>query len=134
MRRVAPVGLLLLVCACSEIPPSPTAAPPVKTEVIATRITLVPSPAQLPIGGGTLQITVGVSGGGGTLPAPGVRVTLSASTGTLDRAEVVTDSVGYGKVEWTGSESATLTGTAGDLSTSVVLPVAQPPTVPPRLR
>jgi hypothetical protein len=63
-----------------------------------------------------------------------VRVTLSASSGTLDRTEVVTDSVGYGRVEWTGRESATLTGTAGDLSTSVVLPVAQPPTVPPRLR
>ena len=131
MRRVAPVGLLLLVCACSEIPASPTAAPSIKTEVIATRITLVPSPAQLPVGGGTLRITVGVSGGGGALPAPGVRVTLNASSGTLDRGEVVTDSSGYGRVDWTGSESATLTGTAGDLSTSVVLMVAPAPSVPP---
>ena len=135
MGRLATSLALVVLVACNavEYPVSPTinqAAP----SVAPTRLTLHVSPPELPRQGGTAMVHVETTIDGVRV-APGVRVTLNASAGTLERADVTTDGTGHALVAWSGSQGAIVSASAGDLQASaeirLAVPQAPPPIPPP---
>ena len=134
MRRLILSFVGLTVAACGDPPPSPTAPPgPDVPAVTATRIALVSTPGELPIGGGSARIFIETAAG--SLAAPRVTVSLSATSGVLDQQQVTTDTTGHAAVSWTGNETATINASSGSLSTStnvrVLLPAVFIPSPPP---
>lgn len=134
IRRYVRTGLVIIAAlalsACHGVQPNPSApsAPPA-TPIAPTKIALVPSPGILPIGGGTAVIRIVTSDG--STPAPLARVSLTASSGELDRHEVTTDAFGHAEVTWTGTSSDSVTATAGSVTETVTVPVQQEPVFPP---
>lgn len=122
-----------LVASCGPIqyPTSPDIAPPPAMGPV-TAIALVPSPGELPIGGGTARIYVETSASPG-VPAPDVLVVLEASSGELSAHELRTDRTGHGAVTWQGTSTATLraTAAAAGVSSSTQLRVLTPSVLPP---
>lgn len=131
MNRLAALSLSLALTACHGVKPTPTAPdPPAQTTPIAvTRLAVVPSPGQLPIGGGTAKVFIELTGNGG-IPV-GVPVTLSASVGSLESTTVLTDNTGHASVTWRDvTQTGTVTAHAADLTVSQTLPVQTVPVFP----
>ncbi len=118
MRR-AILAAIGLSAACHGIEHPASLTSPTAT-VAANALTLVAIPPQLPAGGGTVTIDVGVMPSDGR----GATVTLQASGGTLARSTVTTDSSGHARVEWSGDRSSAITAASGGLGGSVTVNVA----------
>jgi hypothetical protein len=122
--------LAVVLAGCGKIPPSPTS--PTMTPTTAAEpsvINIVVSPAELPIEGGTALITFEVLAR--YTGVPNARVALSVTDGTLAATELTTDTTGHAKTEWTGSRTASLTATLGELSRTVTVRVLEPIALPP---
>lgn len=119
-------GLLVALSSCHAIDygPAPTpiqAAGP--AGVVALYVTA--TPPQLPHGGGQAVLDIFAAGNqAGTVPAPGVPLTLTASSGELAGTEVTTDRFGHAVVVWQGTSTAdivvtSITGIRGRTSITV---------------
>lgn len=130
MRR-ALILAIVLAAGCRGISPNPAPLSPSAPSpaVTPTRLLLVVSPGELPVGGGTARIYI--ESMAGTSMAPRVPVTLTASGGTLDVSQVTTDHTGHAMVPWTGTATARITATGAGLETSMDLRVLAPPTFAP---
>ena len=131
MRHLVLVASLAVLVSCNDIAPSPTAppAPQVTTSGIPTRIGIVASPGELPVGGGSARIFIETVNGSGS--APLVRVNLASTEGTLSESSITTDATGHGSVRWDGTKTSTITATAGELTTTMDLRVHVPQVFPP---
>jgi hypothetical protein len=127
--KYAPLVLLLGAVGCHGIEHlSPTAPAPARSTT-AARLTVVTSPGQLPIGGGSALLTVeALSADGSGVITP---VDLSVSGGTLAVSRVTTDTTGHATASWDGTATATLTATSGDVVTITAIRVTEPATLPP---
>lgn len=124
---IALCALSLVACDGPEhLPPTSPAPPP----VVASRLTLIASPPELPIGGGTARIRIEATGANGQ-PSPGATVTLSATDGAFDETTAQTDSTGHASVLWTTTKGATVHARTGDVETSLSVRVLEPPVIPP---
>lgn len=132
MRRSILLALICLAAACRG--PLPNPAPllsPTWTNPAPTRLSLVPSPGELPIGGGTARIHIETVAGYARVAAH-VPVSIEASEGSLSATQVTTDNTGHAVVEWTGTRTTRLTARAGEgLEETVELRVHTPPVLPP---
>jgi hypothetical protein len=130
IRRCALVlasALVLSACHGIEYPPtSPT--PPARSQT-PVKMFVSMSPGELPVGGGSALLIVealGADGSGVETP-----VTLSASGGELGAAQLQTDKTGHVTGSWVGTQTATLTATAGDVVAISSLRVSEPTKLPP---
>lgn len=115
------VSCLLALSACGGS--SPLTPTPAQT-VSVLPVSLVPNSADLPIGGGSLELIIATA-------ANNVPVTVTASGGTLSASAVRTNSEGRASVTWTGTSSATVTAIAEGTQTVASIRVALPPTPEP---
>lgn len=131
-RRLLLLALGVLVSACHGIEHLESPVAPARSSV-PTRLTVVQSPGEVPVGGGSALLIIealGSDGAGVSTP-----VALSVEGGTLAADSVTTDRTGHATGSWNGTSSATLTARAGDLITvstiRVLAPVVlEPPSVP----
>jgi hypothetical protein len=118
---------VLSACHGIEYPPtSPT--PPARSQT-PVKMFVTMSPGELPVGGGSARLIVealGADGSGVETP-----VTLSASGGELGAAQLQTDRTGHVTGSWVGTQTATLTATAGDVVAISSLRVSEPIKLPP---
>jgi hypothetical protein len=122
--RLPALALGLLLAGCHDIPPNPASPTPGTGALVTpTAIQIVVIPGQLPVGGGTAEISIATTAANGTTVAPAVAVRLSADGGDLSAAAVITDRTGHGKVTWTGTNRATVTAEAGALTQTATLVV-----------
>lgn len=134
VRWSAVVPALTFLVACHGIQHSPTSPTPPARSQEAVRLTIVQTPGEIPVGGGSALLTIealGADGLGVTTP-----VSLEASGGELGVDRATTDTTGHAAVSWRGDKTASLTARAGNIITvsplrvqvAVALP---PPSVPP---
>jgi hypothetical protein len=129
-RLAASLALgVLIACNAVEYPVSP-AINQTPTGPAPTRLTLLVSPSELPQEGGTAMVHVETSVGGLRV-APGIRVTLNASAGSLERTEITTDATGHASLAWSGSQAAIVMAAAGELQASAEIRLAVPQAAPP---
>jgi PKD repeat protein len=130
-RAASAVSLISLLAACSGIPANPASPSSVGSAPAAPRlIQVVIDPGLLPFGGGTALIrleVLGVDGSG----VRGATVGLSVTGGTLEAERAVTDASGHAKVVWTGTNTAMLTATLGEITTDTMISVDVPAPAPP---
>jgi hypothetical protein len=127
MRRFILVALLAVAAACNEIQPNTPIQinQPTAPSLTPTTVSLVATPAELPVGGGTAFISVETTAGG--LVAANVPIALEVTGGSLDRTSVTTDRTGHAALSWSGTQNATLTADAGGVIGTLNLRVAAPP-------
>jgi hypothetical protein len=127
MRRVLPfVAMLCGACHGVTYPTTPTPTQTPSAPVAA--VFLSAGQSSFPIGGGTATVTIyTASHTTGAAAAPGTAVALSASSGSLSSASVITDGTGHAAVEWAGTVSTEITATTGPLSGHITITVATPP-------
>jgi PKD repeat protein len=133
LRRLSVVALGVFLAGCHGIEPGP-ASPSLTSSgsgAAPTAIAIVISPGELPIGGGTADVLISTTAGGGSVVAPLVPVHLSVDGGALSAADVTTDDTGHATVTWTGTTRATVTAVAGALSHTAAIIVIEPRTFPP---
>lgn len=129
-RRLLVVVALSLVAACGHNSPTAPSSPTVVPTVQA--ILLIAPSWDLPVGGGTVEITVLASTLAPAQPVPGAAVTLSASDGSLSASTVRTDADGRARVVWQGNTSATITASAdGGITAASRVLVEMPAPTPP---
>lgn len=132
--RLTPLVLLVGLAGCHGIQATPTSPSAPARSQAAVVIHLVPTPGELPAGGGSANITVEALGADGLgVSAP---VTLAASEGSLATEAVTTDRTGHAVASWQGTKTTQVTATSGEtvsiLTLKVLTPVAlPPPSVPP---
>jgi PKD repeat protein len=126
------IFVCLMAAACDGPMPNPASplAPTAAVPAVPTRINLVVSPAELPVGGGTAIVRIETVVGTSQV-APNARVTLTASGGELDAGEVTTDQTGHARVNWTGTSDATITARAGEVVGTSTVKIAVPQLPPP---
>lgn len=135
LHAVGALGLAIVVTGCNGITPTAPSAPAVPRITTPTSVVLNASPGELPIGGGTATIGVAVSAADGQ-GVDNITVMLTASSGALETGSVTTDRWGKATLTWSGTETATITGTAGELVGVGRIPVnvaiaPPPPSSPP---
>jgi hypothetical protein len=120
-------SLALSACHGIEYPTAPAPAP--ARSQTPVKMSVVMSPAELPVGGGSAVLIVETLGADGS----GVEtsVTLSASGGELGTSQLQTDRTGHAKGSWVGTQTATLTATAGAVTAVSSLRVIEPTKLPP---
>ena len=133
MRAIPLVPVVVALVAgtsCHGIQSNPTPTSPSGSLTVPNQIVLTVGPPELPVAGGTATIDVAVSRGG-YLGVGGVRVTLSASAGSVSPEALVSDSSGHAKAEWQGTSSATIVAIAGELRGEAPVVVHRDATPPP---
>lgn len=132
---VGALGLSIALAGCNGITPTAPSAPSAPRITTPTQVVVNASPGELPIGGGTATIGIAVSAADGQ-GVDNITVAITASTGSLERSSVITDRTGHASVTWSGTETATITGTAGELVGIGSIPVnvayVPPPPSTPR--
>lgn len=127
-------ALALALAACHGIQPNPASPTRPARSNVPVRLALVHTPGELPIGGGSVIVSVEAIGADGF--GVSTSVALAVSTGELGVDHVVTDRTGYATASWHGTQTATITGTAGDVVTIGTIPVNEPvvplPNPPPQ--
>ncbi len=132
VRRLPALALGMFLAGCHDVPPNPTSPTPGTGALVTpTAIQIVIIPGQLPVGGGTAEISISTTAANGATVAPAVAVRLSADGGELSATNVTTDRTGHGKVTWTGTNRATVTAEAGALTQTAAIVVADPFVPPP---
>jgi hypothetical protein len=129
MTRRASLVLLVLVSGCHGIEhlTAPTPAP--ARSQTPVKMFVVMSPGELPVGGGSALLIVEATGADGLgVETP---VTLNASGGELGTSDLRTDKTGHATGSWAGTQTATLTATAGDVIAVSSLRVIEPTKLPP---
>src|SRR3954470_16173204 len=124
------IGVLLIGLAGCHGIEHPTAPAPVPARSqTPLKVSVVMSPAELPAGGGSALLIVEALGADGS----GVEtaVTLNASGGELGTSQLRTDRTGHATGSWVGTQTATLTATAGDVIAISALRVIEPTKLPP---
>lgn len=128
-HRWSIVALTFALSACHDIehPTAPTPAP--ARSQTPVKMFVVMSPGELPVGGGSAVLIVEATGADGL----GVEtsVTLNASGGELGTSELRTDKTGHATGSWAGTQTATLTATAGDVIAVSSLKVNEATKLPP---
>lgn len=117
------IGLCVSLTACGGSTPLAPSKTPAQNPSVAT-VSLTPTRPELPIGGGSSDLTIATS-------ANNVAVSLSASSGTLSSTAITTNGEGRATVTWTGTSSANVTANAGGSQAIASIAVAVPPTPPP---
>jgi len=122
-----------LLSACHGIEHPPTSPTPPPRSQAAALIHIVPTPGELPIGGGSASISVealGADGGGVSTP-----ISLFVSEGELGASSVTTDRTGHAIASWQGTKTTNITARSGEAISIVTLtvrtPIELPPPVPP---
>ena len=124
-------SLLLGLAGCDGPAYFSTTATAPSAPAPVTAISIVVSPGELPIGGGTATLNVETRSGTSAV-APRVTVSLQATHGTLETASVTTDHTGHAKVTWEGTRTSVVTATAGDAQATTSIRVLEPaPPLPP---
>lgn len=124
---VLAIGVGLAACHGIEHPQSPISPTPRSTA--PARLTIVQTPGEIPVGGGSALLIIealGADGLGVVTP-----VSLEASGGELGTDRVTTDTTGHATASWQGTTSATLTARAGEMVTVAPLRVQPPVVLPP---
>jgi hypothetical protein len=129
-KSILAVGVLLIgLAGCHGIEHLTAPAPAPERSQTPVKMFVVMSPGELPVGGGSALLIVeatGVDGLGVETP-----VTLNASGGELGTSELRTDKTGHATGSWAGTQTATLTATAGDVIAVSSLRVIEPTKLPP---
>lgn len=122
--------MALALGACHGIEPTPTSPKPPARSNVPARLAIVVSPGELPIGGGSVVVSVETLGADGFGVSTPVRLAVSAGTLTVDT--LITDTTGHARTAWSGTKTATFTLTAGSLAAvSTTLAVREPTVFPP---
>jgi hypothetical protein len=134
LKFVGALGFAIVLTGCNGISPTGPSGASSPRITTPTQVVLVASPGELPIGGGTATIAVAVSAADGQ-GVENITVALTASAGALESGSVITDRTGHATLTWSGTSSATITGTAGTLvgvgNIPVLVAIAPlPPSVP----
>jgi hypothetical protein len=129
-QTILAIGVLLIgLAGCHGIEHPTEPAPVPARSQTPVKMSVVMSPAELPAGGGSALLIVealGADGSGVETP-----VTLSASGGELGASQLQTDRTGHATGSWAGTQTATLTATAGAVSAVSSLRVIEPTKLPP---
>lgn len=123
------VVFAVALAGCNGIEHSPTGPTPPPRSQAAVQIRLVPTPGELPAGGGSASIlveAVGIDGLGVSTP-----VALAVSDGSLGTASVTTDGTGHAIASWQGTKTTSITATSGEAISVVTLTVRTPVELPP---
>lgn len=133
MRCLAVAGALLFAACTGRAPTAPAEPPrPPADGAPVQAIFLTPNTWTLPLGGGSLDIVIVTAGNtAGNVIAAHAHVTLTASSGTLSASEIETDGTGHAQVTWSGTRSATVRATAGELAADAAIRVTEDTTPPP---
>lgn len=135
MRRMLAVLGVVFLSACQAIPPSPTSPgvePPAASNASVAMISVIATPLELPNGGGTVTLRIyAAATSAGTPQAGNAKIQLTASTGRLKDAEIVTDWTGNAATEWSGEQTGEITATANGVTSRATIRVAGTPVVTP---
>jgi hypothetical protein len=128
--RAASAWLIVVALAgCHGIEHTPTGPSAPARSTVPVRLTVIASPGELPVGGGSAALIIEALGsdGGGVAST----VTLEVTGGELGADHVTTDGTGHASASWAGTSSTTLTARAGELIAVSTIRVLQPAKLPP---
>jgi hypothetical protein len=129
-KSILAVGVLLIgLAGCHDIEHLTAPTPPPARSQTPVKMFVMMVPGELPIGGGSAVLIVEAQGADGLgVETP---VTLSVSSGELGTSELRTDKTGHATGSWAGTQTATLTATAGDVIAVSSLKVNEATKLPP---